>query len=138
MGRLERWLYTIPLRFRSLFRREQAEHDLHDELHFHVDELTRQYVSRGLPLEEARRLTRRDTYSVEAVKERCRDTRHVEWFENTLRDLQYAWRTLRRNRVFAVTAVLTLALGIGANTTIFTIVNGVLVKPLAFPRPDEL
>jgi predicted permease len=133
-----RWLYTIPLRVRSLMHRAQVEQELEDELQFHIDELARHYTARGLTPDAARRAALRDTHSIAALKDRCRETRRIAWIEDLVRDVLYARRTLIRNPTFAVVTILTLALGIGANTAIFSLVNGIRAGALPYGDPERL
>jgi putative ABC transport system permease protein len=132
------WLYTIPLRIRSLFRRNQVEQDLDAELRDHLENKTRQYLAEGLPPEEARRAATRDLDGLELRKDQCRDTRRVNVVESLAQDIRFALRMLRKSPAFASTAILMLGLGIGANIAIFSVVNAVLLKSLAFPFPDRL
>jgi len=136
--RPERWLYTIPLRLRSLFRWAQADRELDDELRGHLERKTEEYVAQGTTSEEARRRARIDPDGIEQTKEKCRDTWRVNWIQDLIQDLRHALRRLRMAPAFTSATVLTLALGISATTSIFTLVDAVLLKSLPVSNPGEL
>src|SRR5690349_8774371 len=124
--RPEHWLYTIPLRLRSLFGWAQADQELNDELRDHLERKTEEYVAQGMTQEQAHRRARLDLGGIEQTKEKCRDARRVNWIQDLIQDLRYGFRILLKNPSFTSLAVLVLALGIGANTTLFTVVRSVL------------
>ena len=132
------WRYTIPLRLRSLFRRNVVESELEEELRFHLDQKTEQGIAGGLPLQEARRAALRSLEGLEQKKEECRDMRYVLWMENLARDTRYAARQLRRAPGFTIVAALTLALGIGATTAAFSILDPWLIRPLPLKDAHRL
>lgn len=136
--RPEHWIYTIPLRLRSLFRWAQADHELDDELRDHLDRAAEQYVAQGLTKEEAHRRARLDLGGIEQTKERCRDARKINWIQDFAQDLRYGLRILRKSPGFTSVAILTLSLGLGTSTAMFTVVRSVLLKPLPFKEPDRL
>ena len=121
-----------------LTRRNKLEHQLDKELLFHIEQHEQDLIARGVPPEEAHRRARLALGGPEQVKEKCRDARGTRWLEDLAQDTRYALRTFRQKPAFTVIALLILALGIGATTVMFTVINGVLLKPLEFPNPDQL
>ncbi|HYL05671.1 MAG TPA: ABC transporter permease, partial [Thermoanaerobaculia bacterium] len=131
-------LRDIAWRLRALVRRRTVEAELDEELRFHWDHEVRKHMQAGLTRRQAVRRTRLAFGGLDQVKESCRQARGVEPLETLARDLGYGLRQLRAHPGFGAVAVLTLAIGIGANTALFSIVDGVLWKPLPFPHPEQL
>jgi putative ABC transport system permease protein len=123
---------------RNLLRRNRVERELTDEIDGYVDLLIEERVARGLSLDKARRLARLETGSVEHVKDHVRDVRVGARFDAVRQDVRFALRTLIRRPGFAMVAVLTLGVGMGATTAIFSLIDSVLLKPLPFHEPDRL
>src|SRR5438445_3513889 len=116
--------------WQRLLRRRKMEDQLEKELRFHLDEHASELIARGLSPDEARRRARLALGGFEQVKENCRDARGTRWLEDLLQDFRYAIRMLQKQPGFAVVALLTLALGIGATTVMFALINGGPLKPL--------
>jgi predicted permease len=125
-------------RFYSLLRRSRAEADLEREIEIHLEQLTREYRESGLSETEARLRARREFGPVEATKEDCRDRRRVRVLDEMFRDVTYAIRLFRKSPIFAASAVLILALSIGANTALFSLMNAVMLRTLPVRAPEQL
>jgi putative ABC transport system permease protein len=123
---------------RRIFRRSHAEKALDKELQFHLDRQIADYIAAGMQPSEARRRASLEFGGLDRVKEEVRDTRWETSLENVFRDFRYAARSLRKDRRFAIVAVLALALGIGATTAIFSVVHAALLRPLPYHDPSRL
>jgi predicted permease len=135
---LSRVLSDIRYRLRALFSRASVEQELDDEFRFHIEREVEKYERQGMSHDEAVRRARLEFGGVEQMKEESRDMRGTAWLESIARDVRYAIRSLTSRPAFAFTVIATLALGIGANTAIFTLVDALLLRPLPVSHPEQL
>src|ERR1700675_1196412 len=123
---------------RSLVRKSAAERELGSELRFHIERQVEENIAAGMTAQEARRAAEREFGGVEQVKEERRDTRRVNYLENLAKDIRYGLRMLQKSPSFTFFAVAVLALGIAANSAIFSIADNILVRPLPYRDPNRM
>ena len=129
--KLARW-------YRSVFQKEKLDSEMDEEMRSHIELRTRQNIAAGMSPVQAGYAARRQFGWAESIKETCRDERGVGWIENLIRDVRYGARMLCKDPAFTAVAVLTLALGIGATTALFSVVYGVLISPYPYAKPHEI
>src|SRR6266700_501886 len=129
---------NLLLRLRSLFRRKNVEAEVDEELRFHFEKQVSKFMQSGMPLQEAKRLARLQFGGMEQLKEEHRDARGVTFIETLLQDIRFGLRILSRTPVITFVAILSLALGIGANTATFSLINSVMLRTLPVSHPEQL
>ena len=136
--RPERWWYTLPLRLRSIFRRERADRELDEEMQFHLDQLIEDGVKRGLSLREARNEAMRAMGGLAQKKEEARDMRRTQWLTDFFDDIRYAARSLSRAPGLSFFVILTLALGIAFTAAPMSMVDALVFRPYPVPHPERV
>src|SRR5215470_495115 len=131
-------LNRIKLLMRGLFRADQADQDVDEELRYHLKKEAERNIANGMEPNEARHAALIGLGGLEQVKEECREARGLQLIDETSKDLRYGLRMLRRNPSFTLIAVLSLGLAIGANTTVFTLVDAMLLRMLPVKNPEQL
>jgi len=132
------WFTQLSLRLRALFQRQALDGQLNREMEFHLAEQKEEFLGQGMSAAEAEAAARRLFGPVASLREQCRDERRTRWLEDLLQDAQFAGRSFAKSPGFTMVAVLTLALGMGANTAFLSAAYGILFRPLPFPQPERL
>ena len=133
-----RWLNILQLRLRSLLRRSSMDRELEDELHFHIETQIQQNLAAGMTPEQARAAARREFGNPTLHQDECRDARGITLIQSFLEDFRHAIRGLRRDPFLCGAATATLALAIGATTTVFSIADSILIRPLPYPNAERI
>jgi predicted permease len=136
--RIEHWRYTLPLRLRSIFRRNRVEREAAEELQFHLERMIEEGIGLGLTADEARRRALRALGGLDQRREQMRDARRVSWLTDFVDDVGFACRALRRTPGLAALVILTLALGIGMTATPFSMLDALVLRPYPVPDPEAV
>ena len=131
-------LSDLKYRIRAILRADDMDREIDEELRFHFEREVARLIAAGVPRSDAERRARIRIGGPEQLKEACRDVRGVSTLETTLRDLRFAARQVRRSPGVSLAVIVSLALGIGANTAIFTLIDALLLKSLPVTRPEQL
>src|SRR5688500_9508780 len=127
---IKTFFHRLCFRLRALFQKQRLDAEMEDELRSHIEMRTQQNIEAGMNLEEARYAALRQFGWAESIKEDCREQRGVRFIERFVRDARFGMRTLWKNPAFTFVAVLTLALGIGGSAAVFSLINGIILRPL--------
>src|SRR6267154_2141134 len=133
-----RWLQRLSLKLRAALRRSNVEREMEEELAEHLESETKELIAAGVPSIEAHRRAAATMGRIDAIKEECRDSRGTAGWEQLKQDVSFGVRLLLKNRTVSCVALATMALGIGSTSAVFSLVDGVLIRPLPFPDPDRL
>jgi predicted permease len=129
---------SLGRRIRSFLHEEARNTELDEELRFHIARQVEENISRGMSVEDATRSAKSEFGSIQEATYECYQARGLSWLQNVLRDLLFSYRLLRKSPGFTAVALLTLAMGVGANTAVFSLINGLLLRPLPVPHADQL
>jgi hypothetical protein len=135
---VRRWFDIAKMRLLSLLRARRMDEQLEKELRFHIERQTEEYMLAGMSPDEARRAARMRLGGFTQIEEECRDMRHADVIENFFYDVRHSLRAMRKSPAFAAVMIVTLALAIGANSAIFSVVRGVLLRPLPYPEQERI
>ena len=134
---IEQWLYSLPQRLRSVFRPDQVDHEMQEELRDHLDRQIRENIAQGMSPEQGRRSALLAMGGITQIEQQCRDARAGGFVDDFVQDLRYGFRQLLRSPSFSALAILCLTLGIGANAAVFSWVEGVLFRPYPMVAHQE-